>query len=283
VTRHRPVLWIAGVGFVVCIVLFSDYWWAFALGGFILVGLSFLPSMFSSSNSQTRALTVHSAQKRGTVMPPTGFSAHAKEDYMSDPKLMELLQSWDEKRLAMLFGRIEADDNLVLFYFNEVFARFIIGQESKTFEKRLAFCAQQNTFLRTFIENKELTGKLGLIYWEQLTAAKRARSESERVDDEDELARLRLEAEKEKARLDLAEARKKIADLSKPSSSSGTGSTEQVRAAKKAEADEKAERIREEKRRVERNPTFNEDERVLKLNDLDDKLAAAEEEAAKYI
>lgn len=195
-TRPHPIIWILAVGFLVCVFLFSDYWWAFILAGIMLVALSFLPSMFPSRHSQSNALAIRSAPKGGGRILPMGMLANSHEDPMSDPRLAEILQTWDEKRLSMLFGRIKADENLVLFYFNEVFGRFIIGQETKTAEKRLAFLAQQNNFLRTFIENKELTGKLGRVYWEQVTAAKRARAEAERVEDEDELARIRLEAEK---------------------------------------------------------------------------------------
>ena len=282
-TRPHPVIWIVAVGFLVCVVVFSNYWWAFVLGGIVLVGLSFLPSIFPSTHSQTKALAVHSAPKPGVVLPATGILLNSHEDPMSDPRLAAMLETWDEKRLAMLFGRIKADEHLVLFYFNEVFGRFILGQETKTGEKRLAFLAQQNDFIRAFIENKELTGKLGRVYWEQVTAGKRAKAEAERVEDEDEVARIRLDAEKEEARLRAAEARKKREDLSKPSATPVTASPEQVQAAKKAEWDEKAERIRKEKRRVERDETLNEEERVRKLNYLDDKLEAAEEEAGKYL
>jgi hypothetical protein len=218
----------------------------------------------------------------------TTIESQSAEDSMSDHGPIVIPKSWDEKELAALFGRVQADKNLVLYYFDQIFSRFILNQDAFTAEKRLAYLKQQNEVLRTYIDHKKLRGQIGRVNWEQMTETQKARADALRVEAEEELVRIRLDAEKEEARLRLDQAKKKREDLTK---SPGVGSStvanentpEELRVARKAEADARSARIREEKRKVERDPTLDEEERIWALNDLDDKLSDAMQEAAKYL
>lgn len=206
------------------------------------------------------------------------------EGQLLDATLVPVPEVWDERKIHLDIFRTGSNQDLLLFYVNQVIKRFVNNQQTGTAQSRLDFLRKQNDVIRVYIDNMKLRSQFGRLYWEETAATEKAKAAAERVGKEAALEKLRLDAEREDLLLRRDQAKKQRRDLTKPEEAGPKQpSEEEVRQQRKQELDARIERVEKERRKEELDPNLSPEEKVRRINALDDTLSELRAEALRYI
>lgn len=148
-------------------------------------------------------------------IPEMKYDVQQIGEYVAKTSII-LPQEWNEQEISGGIQRYKGDNSLLLYYAKQVVARFVDGQQTKTAEYRLEFLKKQSELLRAGLENYKLRREITRVVHQEDAADIKAKSAVASARRETGLDELRHKAEEEALLTQIAEQRKKRADLSKP-------------------------------------------------------------------
>jgi hypothetical protein len=197
---------------------------------------------------------------------------------------------WNEKEVRLGFERYQKSPNMLSSYVGGIVSRFVIGQDTRTIETRIAFLEQFNKFAAVSRESYK---------WQRYMNGGRAKAEEDAEDAKAEVNLQRAQAELELLELDtdikrqekllqIERLKREMADLNRPAPPPPPPlpprpSAGEVREQKLLDLKERENRVIEEMRITRANPTLSEEQKQRKLNALEDTLAQIHEEQAQLL
>lgn len=183
-------------GFVICFLLFSNYWWAFVIAGVLLLctGLVLTPV----------------SRKQSSAGPSEAIQRYQQEAGM------ELPTTWSEPEVKRGLMRYAGNQSLLNAYVGGLIARFIDHVDSKTANRRLDFLEQQNALFTVALENYRLRRRAGRVMHEEDAEDVKAKELEKAQERKNKLQQLKDQAEEEELLTKIEEQRKKREDLRKP-------------------------------------------------------------------
>lgn len=203
---------------------------------------------------------------------------------------------WNEKEVGLGFTRYQHSPNMLSSYVNGIVSRFVVGQDMRTVQTRIAFLEQFNKFSEVARESykwqRHLNG--GRAKAEEDTEDAKAQLNLQQAHSELELLELDTDIKRHEKLLQIERLKREIADLNKPAASPPppppkppppppAPSAAEVRKQNLRDLEERERRVIEEMRLTGANPSLSEDQRRRKLNALEDTLAQIHEEQARLL
>jgi hypothetical protein len=220
----------------------------------------------------------------------TGLMIAGREDNGGSGMILPAI--WNEKEVGLGLTRYQNNPGMLSSYVNGIVSRFVVGQDTRTMQARIAFLEQFNKFGEVARESYK---------WQRLMSGGRAKTEEDaedakaefalrQVQSELELGALDTDIKRHEKRLQIERLKRELEELNKPAPpppvhlpQPSAPSASQAREERLQEVNEQEKRILEEMRLTRANPTLDEDQKQRKLNALEDRLAQIHDEQAKLI
>jgi hypothetical protein len=202
---------------------------------------------------------------------------------------------WNEKEVSLGFTRYQNSPNMLSSYVSGIVSRFVVGQDTRTVQSRIAFLEQFNKFAEVARESYK---------WQRYMNGGRAKLEEDAEDVKAESVFRQAQADLELGALDtdikrhekllqIERLKRELDELNKPEPpppppppplpSPPRQTAAEVREQQSRELDERENRVIEQMRITRANPTLSEEQKQRKLNGLEDTLAQIHEEQARLL
>jgi hypothetical protein len=193
---------------------------------------------------------------------------------------------WDEGAITRQLSQLRAErPGLIPHFIESITERFVVRQDDQTAQARIRFLTSQIQQLKLAKEFQQTVDDLQLLTLEKAKRIKSIELETEELDIKKRVLsqKERLEAlrEQKKMELEIAQLEQQIEELKNPAQPEARPTPEQLRARRHAASEERLQLLKGLKR--EALKISDEDERIQKVNAIDDEVEREMEEWRKSL